>query len=858
MDFLYRMPLVDFNPLDQNQIEQHWNWIQEAIRLSSESLFQEIFGKEYKNLGAEARSKIIKYLIRGRYRPTPFGLWAGVGLGTWGENSSVECPVQYKKIEEAQAIEDTGIAPISYKKAPGLREFSDQVHYWSYCPEEGGWRTSYLEKNPLVLRIINHFQDNKRLDYLIFQSFFESKKQSQIQRIWQMLLQSGLIIPENFPLKSQSGDQSGVDIRITSALQVNRSILEKIETLKEELGNWVVPLESEFLQDLKSWFTYQYDDRFVPLSMLDHIRDFQLNSESSSSNKMKNESFIPLTALFKNEPEIDLSMIFPAKKLEVQNLQVAFRMLGEDDLYIENLVFNRPFAYTGRFSLDPEVKAFSSRQIPSGDSSVVYADLILFESSKSNHICRHSNLFDYSIDPFGESLGQTTLGTEDLLLGYREGRLVLYSTKLRKEVIPMVQHPLNPNQITHPLSRLLWEIGHQDQLKFLPYLDQAFQTCDYLPRLTWKGIILQGRRWVIHSKKHGDKESLLHHLKQAKLPGFIVAGHLDRELVIDWKDPQQLGFLWTELRRLDQIHVYECPWLENSPFKTPQNTQLYPQIMVSLGGSRKGIVSTGFINKLHDTDPNWVYARIFISEVGLLPFLHSTLPSFVQDLKDTYPIEKWYYLIYNSPKSEIRLRVLPENIACKTWIELRLLEHIQKSGWVQSIRMDSYHPEVEKYGGLNHSIEESESLFHRESEWMLLGEPTYDIQPILSYPESIRRNWMINRYFRMILSSKIQDHLFRFVKEWIKTIPVSDRKHLTKIELLSEETSELTLCPILFESRSLIEGRTTSELLRIIPNHIHLCCNRAFPMNTSQEEQQVMYGIYKKLGKAIYGQVTSL
>ena len=99
MDFLYRMHLVDFDLKDREQIHKNWNWIKQAIRLSSDSLYQEIENKDFDSLTSSTKSKLYKYLLRGRYRSTPFGLWAGVGLGNWGNANKIELPISYREIK---------------------------------------------------------------------------------------------------------------------------------------------------------------------------------------------------------------------------------------------------------------------------------------------------------------------------------------------------------------------------------------------------------------------------------------------------------------------------------------------------------------------------------------------------------------------------------------------------------------------------------------------------------------------------------------------------------------------------------------------------------------------------------------
>lgn len=79
MDYIFRLPLVDFDITNEDEIKKNWKWIQKAVEHSSESLYREIRDSDYSSLSNRIRLKIYKFLLRGRYRATPFGYWAGVG-----------------------------------------------------------------------------------------------------------------------------------------------------------------------------------------------------------------------------------------------------------------------------------------------------------------------------------------------------------------------------------------------------------------------------------------------------------------------------------------------------------------------------------------------------------------------------------------------------------------------------------------------------------------------------------------------------------------------------------------------------------------------------------------------------------
>ncbi len=863
MDFLYRMHLIDFDPRDKEQIQKNWIRIKEAIQLSSDSLFREIENKTFDSLSPNIKAKLYKYLLRGRYRATPFGLWAGVGLGNWGKDNQIDLPVAYREIMEAGSA-DAGSQnqhTCKYQPAPGLKAYANQVQYWSYCWQAEGWRISYLDKNQLICILLTYFEHSPSLDFGIFQTFFKTKTLKAIGEIWDMLIVSGLLIREDFPAYAPAPPGSGVDIRLCSKITLNAVIREKLENLIIEIGNLFVPIESDYLQHFKSWFRYTYDDRFVPLSHLAHHKDFSLQSDPGIAFEQDAPFHTAdiLTALWKNTEEFDLSKYIEKKKPDLNHVQIAFRVFGESQLFIENIVCNRPFAYSGRFSLDPEINEYIVSKMESFPQEAVFADIVLFESLKSNHITRHQNVFEYSIFPFGSGNENNSLGIDELHLGFRGDRLVLYSQKLNKQIIPVAQHPLNPDQISHSLSRLIWEIGNQDQHRFLPYHDPSFQHSNYVPRLTWKGLILQGRKWILFLKDYLSKKELSHFLEDSILPSPIMAGHLDRELLLDWKDPLELDFLWEELQGLGEVTVYECPWKDRSPFQNKDGQHLYPQAVYSWKGKERQISPITNLNRIGSSDSSWVYVRIMMKEDGIMPFLYKPFPKIILNLKEKFTVQKWYFLFYNTPKSEIRLRVLPKDQKLIREAASELKKDLLQSGWLESVHIAPYYPETEKYGLSNADISTSESIFHRESELFLLGNDPGNLPPILSWDENERRSWVILTYCRLIELTGRQNLFFQYFKDLLKQIPGRERKELNNAEILqSKFGNTLHRADIFSTEFSKIASASEEELLRIIPNHVHMCCNRAFPLHTGDQERRVIYGLYKMLGKCVYGRFTSL
>ncbi|WP_026969375.1 lantibiotic dehydratase [Algoriphagus terrigena] len=98
MDFIYRIPLLGFDPRDDSKVMQHWEDIKTRIRSSSPSLYAAIQDKTYDRLDEDTRLTVYKYLLRGKYRSTPFGRWAAVGTAGWSDKTETILPLNTQEI----------------------------------------------------------------------------------------------------------------------------------------------------------------------------------------------------------------------------------------------------------------------------------------------------------------------------------------------------------------------------------------------------------------------------------------------------------------------------------------------------------------------------------------------------------------------------------------------------------------------------------------------------------------------------------------------------------------------------------------------------------------------------------------
>ncbi len=100
--------------------------------------------------------------------------------------------------------------------------------------------------------------------------------------------------------------------------------------------------------------------------------------------------------------------------------------------------------------------------------------------------------------------------------------------------------------------------------------------------------------------------------------------------------------------------------------------------------------------------------------------LEEALKPLVEYFQQKKYISKWFFIRYSDPKPHLRVRLLLNNINNYSEILEEInhaFEEYTSSGEIATMQIDTYNREIERYG--NNTMEEAESLFHKNSEFTL-------------------------------------------------------------------------------------------------------------------------------------------
>lgn len=180
---------------------------------------------------------------------------------------------------------------------------------------------------------------------------------------------------------------------------------------------------------------------------------------------------------------------------------------------------------------------------------VIYAEVVHLPESRIGNILYRPVLREYEI-PYLCNPGtdqEHVIALADLMLCVRQGRLVLSSEKLKKEIVPCLSTAHNYHYNSMPVYHFLCDMQHPVGRSgvFFSWGGVA-ELFDYLPRVVYRNCILSRARWIIKkdrlqawTKLEEDVliDTIAAYRDAEGIPERVVVPDGDNELFIDFTNP---------------------------------------------------------------------------------------------------------------------------------------------------------------------------------------------------------------------------------------------------------------------------------------------------------------------------------
>ncbi|GGZ87824.1 lantibiotic dehydratase [Streptomyces spiroverticillatus] len=328
--------------------------------------------------------------------------------------------------------------------------------------------------------------------------------------------------------------------------------------------------------------------------------------------------------------------------------------------------------------------------------------------------------------------GVTDVGLDDLTVCADSEGFAIWSASLGRELTPSALHVLN-RELTAPNAvRFLVEAAAFGHRQWQLWEWGAAEDLPFLPAVRVGRTVLAPARWRLEA----DGPPLDEWRGLWQVPDHVQLALGDHRIPLNLTVPAHREILRRECERKGVAVVHEPPrgqdpdggWLHGpegaheteavvtlTPLPRPSEQSVRPRRTPPPVVTRHG---TGEI----PPGGPWLYATLYASAERQDELLAGPLKRFLTALP-TGPggVDRWFFIRYADPDPHLRLR-LHGDPALLNGVLLpqlhALAEELGSAGLARGLRLDSYSPETERYGGPA-LLSAAEEVFHADSRRVL-------------------------------------------------------------------------------------------------------------------------------------------
>lgn len=322
--------------------------------------------------------------------------------------------------------------------------------------------------------------------------------------------------------------------------------------------------------------------------------------------------------------------------------------------------------------------------------------------------------FRRTIDVGASVRWEGRIDAEDVLVGASSDGFEIFDRATGRRLLPMPCSALFPRNAPNA-ARFLIEVGLSAFRQWDPRaLLGRFDEAPVVPRVVVGDVVLFRRSWLVPTAIRRGLSQLGPPLTAAicewrdawDVPRRVLVGDHDRVMSVDLTDESDLALIARELGRSSITRVTEE--LSRTPaLSTPRGAHLaefalslVPYELPDVRGRTSigpAVVRSSIRSVLHQPFGGVMSIKLYGPYTGQVAFLKALSFAPVAPY-----IDGWFYLHYRDPRPHLRLRLLGAwpNVAeaLLDWLHANVAT-AQANGWLASSQIDTYEPELERYGG---------------------------------------------------------------------------------------------------------------------------------------------------------------
>jgi lantibiotic biosynthesis protein len=371
----------------------------------------------------------------------------------------------------------------------------------------------------------------------------------------------------------------------------------------------------------------------------------------------------------------------------------------------------------------------------------LFAEIVHLPDGRiGNTMCRPV-LRDYEIPYLGRSGAPAgrQIPVTDLLVSVRDGRIVLRSRRLEREVEPRLSTAHNEDWRNLGVYRFLWALQHQDVGRWLSWDWGPLRHAPFLPRVVSGRLVLRRAHWNVteaelralgQARGAGQFAAVQAWRAERRLPRYVALADRDQELVIDLDNVLSVAALAHQLRGRRQAALVEMFPGPDALFVTGPEGHFVHELVVPFvqvapprpePGNAAPQATRSLVRRRFPPGSEWLYAKLYTGTGTADQVLSHQVGPLVRSSLASGAADAWFFIRYGDPDWHLRLRLHGEPGRLHAEVLPRLqaaAAPLLEAGQLWRMQLDTYEREVERYGG-DRGVELAEQVFAADSEAVL-------------------------------------------------------------------------------------------------------------------------------------------
>lgn len=417
----------------------------------------------------------------------------------------------------------------------------------------------------------------------------------------------------------------------------------------------------------------------------------------------------------------------------------------EFDYVVSHAIGPSSVTWFGRFChaderLAAAVQAQLAREAAS-DRSRIHAEIVHLPGGPAANVVNRPAVQAAEIPILSRTTSpQTTqIGVDDLLVSVHDGKVVLTSIALNREVHPTLTSAHNPHSGGGLiLYRFLAAIRNQGYSQLMAWQWGALQEREWLPRVIYGRSVIARAQWRLNalwlrelislddSVRARRIETLRHDLR---LPRFVQFAEGDNVLQFDLSNPLHIDVLLSQAKKVEKVVLQEVLPLPGDYASGAHDAVFAHECLLPFVRTQHSVERAereevradvryfGVTNRRHAPGSEWLYAKLYGSSALADGVLANAIRPLADMLLSEGVAERFFFIRYADPRPHLRVRFFgkPERLASTALPQLlNVCRPLLDECRLHDVQLATYEQEIERYEGPL-GMQLSERIFHVDS-----------------------------------------------------------------------------------------------------------------------------------------------